>query len=240
MTDRYARQILVSQIGETGQQRLRESSAIVVGAGGLGSPALTYLTAAGVGRLGLIDMDTVAGSNLNRQFLHGECDVGRSKAISALDALAGLNSEIEIQAHDERLTMENARTLLAGYDLVLGAVDSFETRFVINQACVTLGTPYIDGGVNGFSGSVLYSHPPDLPCLNCVFPTGSPKKKTVGVLGTTAGTIGVAMANLALLTLLGLPNPLRGKLYLYDGLRMRTDLVDVQKSNACPVCSGIS
>jgi len=236
MTDRYARQILVEQIGETGQQRLGNSSVIVVGAGGLGSPALTYLAAAGVGRLGVIDMDTVTASNLNRQFLHGECDLGRSKADSGLETLIAQNSEIEILAYKERLTVENARTLLGGYDLVLGAVDSFETRFAINQACVSLGTPYIDGGVNGFSGSVLYSHPPDLPCLNCIFPTRSSNKRNTGVLGTTAGTIGVAMANLALLTLLGLPNPLRGKLFLYDGLRMRTDLIDVQKSEACPVC----
>jgi len=236
MTDRYARQILVEQLGETGQQKLEKSSVIVVGAGGLGSPALTYLAAAGVGHLGLIDMDTVAASNLNRQFLHGERDVGRSKADSALDTLKAQNSEIEIRAFDERLTVENASTLLAGYDIILGAVDSFETRFAINQACVTLGTPYIDGGVNGFSGSVLYSHPPDLPCLNCIFPTGSSNKRNTGVLGTTAGTIGVTMANLALLTLLGLPNPLRGKLFLYDGLRMRADLIDIQRNEACPVC----
>lgn len=236
MIDRFERQILLEQIGEAGQGRLAASSVMVVGAGGLGSPALTYLAAAGVGRLGLIDMDTVATSNLNRQFLHGEGDVGRSKAVSALESLQALNSEIEICAHDERLTVQNASTLLAGYDIVLGAVDSFETRFVINQACVPLGIPYIDGGINGFSGTVLYSHPPELPCLNCIFPTGSVNKKTTGVLGTTAGVIGVAMANLTLLRLLGLPNPLRGKLFLYDGLRMRTDLIEVQRSKACPVC----
>jgi len=236
MNERYDRQILVDQIGSEGQRKLEQSSVIVVGAGGLGSPVLTYLTAAGVGRLGLIDMDTVAPSDLNRQFLYEEHDVSRPKAISAKEKLTAQNSTITICAYAERLTAQNANTLLTSYDIVLGAVDSFETRFLINTACTSLDIPYIDGGVNGFSGTVLYSHPPELPCLNCVFPTASMKKKPTGVLGTTAGAIGVAMANLALLELLGLPHPLKGKLFLYDGLRMRTELIDIQKNETCPIC----
>ncbi|MCL2563777.1 MAG: HesA/MoeB/ThiF family protein [Oscillospiraceae bacterium] len=236
MTDRYARQILLDQIGSAGQQKLENSSIIVVGAGGLGSPALTYLASAGVGRIGLMDADIVQESNLNRQFLHAEPDLGRPKAVSAREKLAALNSTITIEAHDVRLTEENAETLLSGYALILGAVDSFETRAVINKASVSLGIPYIDGGINGFSGSVFYSHPPNTPCLNCVFPAKSAGQKTVGVLGTTAGIIGAAMANAALLRLLGMENPIEGKLFLYDGLRMRTDRIEIQRDESCTVC----
>ena len=236
MNERYARQILMDQIGPAGQQKLRESSAIVIGAGGLGSPALTYLAEAGVGLLGLVDADTVQLSNLNRQFLHGEADLGRPKAVSARETLTALSSAIKIRDYDLRLTAQNAAAVLAGYDLVLGAVDSFETRAVINAAAISLGVPYIDGGVNGFSGSVLYSHPPTGPCLNCVFPVSSGKQSPVGVLGTTAGAIGAMMANVALLHLLGLENPILGKLFLYDGLRMRTDLIDIRRNEGCLVC----
>jgi len=236
MTERYARQMLMDQIDLAGQQRLARASVAVVGAGGLGSPALTYLAAAGVGRIGVIDGDTVALTNLNRQFLHGEADMGRPKAASARESLTTLNSTIGIREYNVGLTEQNANTLLAGYDLVLGAVDSFEIRTVINRASISLGIPYIDGGVNGFSGSVLYSHPPDSACLNCVLPLKSSKQKIIGVLGTTAGIIGVTMANVALLKLLGLENPICNKLFLYDGLRMRTDLIDIQRDENCPVC----
>ena len=236
MTERYERQGLVEQIGLEGQRKLADAAIFVVGAGGIASPALTYLAAAGLGRLGLIDPDRVAPSNLNRQFLHGEADVGRSKAQSAEEFLRALNSEIEIKAYEALLTEENAENILAGYDLVLGGVDSLGTRHILNRACLSLGLPYIDGGLEGFSGYVAYSNPPDTPCFNCIFPEKSEKKEPAGVLGTTAGIIGVAAANLALLELLGLENPLRNKLFLYDGLRMRTDLIDIRRNGACRVC----
>jgi len=240
MNKRYERQILIDQIDLAGQRRLEGSSVVVVGAGGLGSPALTYLTAAGVGRIGLIDADTVQISNLNRQFLHEEVDIGRSKVVSGREKLTALNSVVTVSEYDVSLTEQNAKTLLGGYDLILGAVDSFETRAVINGASIGLGIPYIDGGVNGFSGSVFYSYPPDSPCLNCVFPTRSSKENPTGVLGTTAGMIGVAMANIALLQLLGLENPISNKLFLYDGLRMRTDLIEIQRNESCPVCGHLA
>ena len=236
MTERYERQVLIAQIGIEGQRKLADSAVLVVGAGGLGSPALIYLAAAGVGRLGLIDADMVSGSNLNRQFLHGEADIGRSKAQSAKEALAAFNSEIVIEAHETRLTAENANALLAGYDIVVGAVDSLAARSAINRAAVSLGLPYIDGAIGGFSGSVLYSNPPETPCFNCIFPEKREKKKPIGVLGATAGMIGTASANIALLELLGLENPLRNKLFLYDGLRMQTDLIDIRRNERCPVC----
>jgi len=248
MNERYSRQILIPQIGVEGQEKLSRSSALVVGAGGLGSPALTYLAAAGVGRLGIVDSDTVALSNLNRQFLHNNSDIGRLKTDSAKEKLSGLNNEIEIKTYNEQLTDKNAKSIFAGYDIILGAVDSFETRFVINRACISLNVPYIDGGINGFSGCVMFSNPPRTPCLNCIFPDASrsagiaAKKETPGVLscfavlGTTAGVIGTIEANIALLWLLGLPNPAENRLLAYDGLLMEFDLVEIKRGEGCAVC----
>jgi len=243
MDDRYSRQIIIPQIGSEGQKKLARSSVFVAGAGGLGSPALTYLAAAGVGRIGLIDSDTAALSNLNRQFLHNTGDIGRLKAESAGEKLSRLNNKIEIKTFSDRITKENAKNFFSGYDLILGAVDSFETRFVINKACVSLNIPYIDGGINGFSGCVLFSNPPRTPCLNCVFPPAalavktSAKKETQGALGTTAGITGTIEANIALLYLLDLPNPVENKLLLYDGLRMSFDLIDIKRNEKCDVCN---
>ena len=242
MEDRYSRQILIKEIGAEGQEKLARSSVFVAGAGGLGSPALTYLASAGIGRLGFVDCDTVAPSNLNRQFLHNTFDIGKLKTNSAKEKLSALNDKIEINSINEHLTDENANTIFAGYDLILGAVDSFETRFVINRACVSLNIPYIDGGINGFSGCVLFSNPPHTPCLNCVFPQDIEKKETqkksnIGVLGTTAGIIGTIEANTALLFLLGLPNPIENKLLIYDGLRMSFDHIDIKRNENCSVCN---
>ena len=237
MNERYSRQISIQQIGIEGQEKLSRSSALVVGAGGLGSPALTYLAAAGVGRLGLADSDTVALSNLNRQFLHNSSDIGRAKTDSAKEKLSGLNSEIKIKTYNERLTDQNVKNIIAGYDIIIGAVDSFETRLVINKACVSLRLPYIDGGINGFSGCVIFSNPPETPCLNCVFPKKNEKKEAPGVLGATAGVIGTIEANFALLRLLGLPNPLVNTLLLYDGLRLSFDRIEIKRNENCPVCN---
>jgi len=238
MDDRYIRQTMLSQVGPEGQKKLSRSSVVVVGAGGLGSPALTYLAAAGVGRVGLIDSDTVSLSNLNRQFLHGDGDIGRAKADSATEKLRALNSDIEIIACKEMLSDDNAETLITGYDLVLGAVDSFDTRFVINRAAAALCLPYIDGSVNGFCGFVMFSHPPKTPCLNCVFPNRDTKNKPIGVLGATAGVIGTIEADMALLWLLNHYNPIENKLLLYDGFRMSIDLIKIERDNNCPVCGG--
>ncbi|MCL2164458.1 MAG: HesA/MoeB/ThiF family protein [Oscillospiraceae bacterium] len=240
MNDRYSAQTIISQIGPEGQKRLADASAVVVGAGGLGSPVLTYLVSAGIGRIGLIDHDTVSLSNLNRQFLHRESDVGRLKVLSAKEKLSAINSEVDIAVCDEYLTDQNAKTLLTGYDLILGCVDSQEARFVINRASAALRIPYIDGGVSGFNGCVMFSHPPKTPCLSCVFPDGESTKKPTGVIGPTAGAIGVIEANLALLWFLGLRIPIEGKLLLYDGLRMSTEFINIKRDSKCIVCGGIS
>jgi len=238
MDDRYFMQTMLKQIGPEGQKKLAGASVLVIGAGGLGSPALTYLVAAGVGRVGLTDPDTVSRSNLNRQFLYGDDDIGRRKADSAMKQLSAMNGDIEIIAYEEFLSDDNAATLFAGYDLVLGAVDSFDTRFVINRTSAALCLPYIDGGVNGFCGCVMFSHPPKTPCVECVFPNKIIKKEQVGVLGATAGIIGTLEANLAVLWLLGLHNPIENKLLLYDGLRMSIDFIKIRRDNHCSVCGG--
>ena len=238
MDNRYSRQIIIPQIGNEGQEKLTQSSVLVVGAGGLGSPALTYLAAAGVGSLCVVDSDTVALSNLNRQFLHNINDIGKLKTESAIEKLSGLNDKIKINSYNERLTDNNAEKIFSGYDVILGAVDSFETRCVINKACVSLSLPYIDGGISGFSGCVLFSNPPDMPCLNCIFPQRTEKKET-SVLGTTAGVVGTIQANITLLCLLGLPNPIQNKLLLYDGMRMTVDHVEIKRSEKCTICNRI-
>jgi adenylyltransferase/sulfurtransferase len=203
----------------------------------LGSPVLTYLCAAGIGKLGIIDSDKVSLDNLNRQFLHNTKDVGRFKTDSCMEKLSDLNDKIKIHARTERLTDDNAKTLFTGYDIVIGAVDSFETRFVINKACVALEIPYIDGGIEGFSGNVFFSNPPKTPCLNCIYPETTEKNETLGTIGTTAGVIGTIEANIAILHFLGLPNPIENKILLYDGLRMNIDHIEIKRSENCPVCA---
>ncbi|MCL2809081.1 MAG: HesA/MoeB/ThiF family protein [Treponema sp.] len=243
MFERYINQINIPQIGSEGQEKLGMSSVLVVGAGGLGCPIITYLASAGVGRIGILDSDTVALSNLNRQFLHNTNDIGKLKTDSAKEKISGLNNEIKIETYDIHLNESNAANIFNGYDIVLGAVDSYETRFFINKACVTLSIPYIDGGINGFNGCVLFSNPPDTPCLKCIYPETSAEKKTIGVrnttgvLGTTAGATGTIQANIALIYLLGLPNPLENKLLLYDGLRINIDHIEIKRNENCPVCN---
>ena len=240
MEKRYFRQLILNEIGPDGQAKLAQSAVLVVGAGGLGSPALTYLAAAGVGCLGILDSDVVDASNLNRQFLHGSADIGHAKVQSARDRLVHLNEDIDIHTHEVHLSDDNAISLLGGYNLVIGAVDSFATRFVMNRACVTLGLPYIDGGVKGFGGWVMFVQSPQTPCLNCIFPQKKAKKEPIGVLGTTAGVIGTIEANIALLHLLGLTNPLESKLLMYDGMRMNMNSIDIAHDERCAVCGSTS
>ncbi|MDR0503509.1 MAG: HesA/MoeB/ThiF family protein [Treponema sp.] len=244
MNDRYCRQVIIPQIGAEGQEKLSRSGVFVIGAGGLGSSALFYLASAGVGRIGFADSDSVCLSNLNRQILHNIRDIGRYKTDSGREKLVNLNDEIEIISFNERITDLNIKNIINGYDIVLGAVDSFETRFIINRACISLNIPYIDGGINGFSGCVMFSSPPQTPCFSCVFPLSAKKhpartskeKEATGALGATAGVIGTFQANIALLRLLGRPNPAANKLLIYDGLQMSVDHVDIKRNDKCPAC----
>ena len=240
MHERYKRQIIMDKIGEEGQTKLACSSVAVIGVGGLGSPILTYLALAGVGKLTLVDYDVVEISNLNRQFLHGTQDIGRKKVISAQEKLKALNAQVDIHPLSVKLTRENADTLLAGHDLILGALDSLEARWIVNKACVSLGIPYIDGGVKEFGGQVMFSHPPQTPCLSCIFPSKEGKREAVGILGVTPGIIGGIQADVALIHLLGLPNPLENKILMWDGLRMTLNLVDLIRDEKCEVCQGVA
>jgi adenylyltransferase/sulfurtransferase len=227
---------MIDKIGEEGQAKLACASVAVIGAGGLGSPILMYLAASGVGRLTLIDNDVVELSNLNRQLLHSNKDIGVQKVVSAKRKLVALNPEIIIRPLAVELTKDNARELLAEQDLVIGALDSLETRFVVSETCVNLGIPYLDGGVKEFGGMVVFSNPPKTPCFNCLFPKKKSGKETIGVIGVTAGIVGTIQADVALIYLLGLPNPLQKKLLIFDGLRLSMNLVDVVTDEECEVC----
>jgi adenylyltransferase/sulfurtransferase len=238
MIDRYIRQTVLSRVGEEGQKKLAYAKVVVVGAGGLGSPILTYLVTAGVGRIKIIDSDIVSLSDLNRQFLYTEKDIERPKALAAMEALKALNGEIGIIGRSVYLTDENAATHLAGYDLILGAVDSFEARSVINRASIALNIPYIDGSVSGFTGLAMFSCPGITPCYNCVFPDKPKNVKATGVLGATAGTIGSMEANLALQWLLNGNNPIENRLLLYDGLKLSLSSINVKRDGNCPACGG--
>ena len=238
---RYGRQLILPEVGVAGQQRLRRASALVVGAGGLGSPVALYLAAAGVGRLGIVDHETVAVSNLHRQILHATESVGRPKALSARERLVALNPEVAIVAHQESLTASNALELVRGYDLVLDGSDNFPTRYLVNDACVLTGRWLVHGGVVRLGGQVLTIRPGRSACVRCVFPEpptpgAIPSCQEAGVLGTAAGIIGALMAHEALKVLAGFGEPLTDRLFVFEGCGSRAREVPVRRDLACAVC----
>lgn len=235
---RYHRQLELPEVGEEGQKRLRRAGVLVAGAGGLGSPAALYLAAAGVGRLGLVDGDCVELSNLQRQILHTTPDLGRPKVDSARDRLAALNPLIAVETHWTRITRENAGALVAGFDLVIMALDNRETRYILNEACYAAGKPLIEGAVGGFSGQVTVFLPPAGPCYQCLYPmkSGQAETRPAGLLGTLPGVIGAIQANEALKLLLGLGHPPAGRLLIYDALTAETSTIAIAADPACPVC----
>lgn len=239
---RYARQMRLPEIGVDGQARLAHASVLLIGAGGLGSPAALYLAASGVGRIGLIDADRVDRSNLHRQVLYGEADIGRPKVEAARQRLTGLNPEIEIVPHPEWFGADNARGLISAYDLVLDGSDSFETRYLVNDACVLEGIPCVSASVSSFEGQLLTILPGGGPCYRCVFPapppaTLAPNCAEAGVLGVTPGLLGVLQATEALKLFLDIGEPLIGRLLLADTLTMRFRRIEVERDPECPVCS---
>ena len=238
---RYSRQLILPEIGAAGQQRLLRASALIVGAGGLGSPAALYLAAAGVGTLALIDREAVALSNLHRQILHTTAAVGRPKSQSAAAALTALNPEVRVAAIQESLTAANARRTLQPYDVILDGSDNFTTRYLLNDACVLLGKPLIHGGVVHFDGQVMTILPKRSACLRCVFPEPPqpgtvPSCQEAGVVGTAAGVLGSLMAHEALKALLGLGEPLANRLAVFEGTTSRFREVPVRRDPACAVC----
>lgn len=238
---RYARHIILPDIGLEGQERLKRARVLVVGAGGLGSPASLYLAAAGVGTLGLVDFDVVEYSNLQRQIIHGTGDVGRSKLDSATDRLESINPEVEIEPYDSRLTSANALEIIEPYDIVLDGTDNFPTRYLVNDACVLLGKPNVYGSIFRFEGQASVFHAARGPCYRCLFreppPPGLvPSCAEAGVLGVLPGIIGAIQANEAIKLILEQGEPLIGRLLLFDALAMRFRELRLRRDSQCPVC----
>lgn len=244
--ERYDRQIRMHEIGRAGQQRLHDAKVLVIGAGGLGCPALQYLAAAGVGTLGVMDFDHVERSNLQRQTLYSESDIGKDKARVAKKKLAALNSEITIHAYVEALTWENARKRIADYDLVVDGTDNFEVRYCINDACILLGKPMIYGAIYKFEGQVAVFNYLAGPSYRCLFPKPPapdtvPNCSTIGVLGVLPGIIGTLQATEALKIILGIGDVLRGKILTYNTLTHRQSFfkLDRQDSQIEAVKNGV-
>jgi adenylyltransferase/sulfurtransferase len=239
---RYARHIILPQIGGDGQRRLLESSVLCIGAGGLGSPIAMYLAAAGVGRLGVVDFDRVDLTNLQRQILHGTSDVGRPKVASAADTLRELNPGIEVEPHDTVLTSENAMDILGRYDLVIDGSDNFPVRYLVNDATQFLGTPLVYGSIYQFEGQVTVFLPGDAgPCYRCLFPQPPPPGSVpncaeAGVFGVLPGIVGSIQATEAIKMITGVGDPLVGRLLIFDALEMDFTTVKIKRDPECPVC----
>ncbi len=238
---RYARHLLIPEVGLLGQRRLKAARVLVVGAGGLGSPALLYLAAAGVGTIGVVDDDVVEASNLQRQVVHGVGDVGRAKTASAADTLAGVNPLVTVVRHDVRLHSGNALELIGGYDLVLDGSDNFATRYLLNDACVLLGKPHVWGSIYRFDGQVSVWWAEHGPCYRCVFPEPPPPGMVPscaegGVLGVLCAAIGSVQTTETLKLLTGVGDPLVGRLMVHDALRQSWDTLTVRKDPDCAVC----
>ena len=238
---RYARHILLPGVGLAGQERLAAARVLVVGAGGLGSPALLYLAAAGVGTIGIVDADVVEMSNLQRQVVHRDADVGRPKTESAAETVAEVNPHVRVVLHDVRLDSSNALDVLRDYDIVLDGTDNFPTRYLVNDACVLLGIPHVWGSIYRFDGQVSVWWAGHGPCYRCVFPEPPPPGAVPscaegGVLGVLCAAIGSVQVTETVKIVLGVGKPLTGRLLVHDALRMTWDTLPVRRDPDCPVC----
>ncbi|MEI6669346.1 MAG: molybdopterin-synthase adenylyltransferase MoeB [Acidobacteriota bacterium] len=238
---RYGRQVILPELGIDGQRRLKRGRVIVVGAGGLGSPAALYLAAAGIGTIGLVDFDAVELSNLHRQILHGTPDIGRSKLASARDRLAAANPEVEIRLHQGALSSANALAVLDEYDVVIDGTDNFPARYLINDACVMTGKPNAYGAIFRFDGQASVFAVENGPCYRCLYPEPPPAGLVpscaeAGVLGVLPGLIGTIQATEAIKLIAGIGEPLVGRLLVYDALRSRFQELKLRKDPDCPVC----
>ena len=238
---RYGRHLVLPEVGLAGQARLREASVLVVGAGGLGSPLTLYLAAAGVGRIGLVEFDTVDLSNLQRQILYGTSDVGRPKLDAAIERLHDVNPHVKLEAHDARLSAINAPEILPGYEIVVDGSDNFQTRYLVNDACVLSGTPNVHGSVFRFEGQVSLFWPQQGPCYRCLFPQPPPPGAVPncaegGVLGVLPGLVGAVQATETIKWILGRGDTLCGRLLLIDALEMRFRELELRRDPECPIC----
>jgi molybdopterin/thiamine biosynthesis adenylyltransferase/rhodanese-related sulfurtransferase len=238
---RYSRHLIIPDVGKTGQRRLKNARVLCVGAGGLGSPALLYLAAAGVGTLGVIDFDVVDESNLQRQIIHGVSDVGHSKAVSAMESIREVNPLVNVVLHEERLDSDNAMRIFEPYDLIVDGTDNFATRYLVNDACVLLGKPYVWGSIYRFDGQASVFWAEHGPCYRCLYPEPPPPGMVPscaegGVLGVLCASIGSIQVNEAIKLITGIGDPLVGRLMIYDALDMTYRPVRVRKDPECPVC----
>lgn len=231
--EKYSRQILL--FGEEGQEKLKKAKVLVAGAGGLGSPVSTYLAIAGVGKIILADFDSVDPSNLNRQFLHHEKDIGRLKIESAKEKLLSMNPDIEVETIAEMLTESNLETLVPECDIIVDALDNLETRHILNRLAIKRKIPLIHGAVTGYDGQVTTIVPGKTPCFYCIFPRIS-KKEVFPILGATPGIIGSIQANEAIKFLTGQGKLLEGRLLFWSGLSGNFSEISLSKLNNCPVC----
>lgn len=238
---RYQRHLSLPEVGVEGQTKLKAASVLIVGVGGLGSPLGLYLAAAGVGRIGLVDFDIVEESNLQRQVLHGVSDVGRSKLASASDRIREVNEFVTLDLHETRLTSENAIDIISDYDLVADGTDNFPTRFLVNDACVLTGKPNVYASIFRFDGQVSVFGMPDGPCYRCLYPEPPPPGMVPscaegGVLGVLPGLVGALQATEVIKLILGIGEPLVGRLVLIDALSTKFRTLTVRKDKDCPVC----
>ncbi len=238
---RYSRHLLIPEVGLEGQRKLKGSSVLIVGTGGLGSPVALYLAAAGIGRIGLVDYDVVDSSNLQRQVIHGTSTVGKLKVDSAKAKLLDLNPDIQVDTYNEPYTSENALRIARDYDMILDGTDNFPTRYLTNDVAVFLGKPNVYASIYRFDGQVSVFYAKEGPCYRCLFPEPPPPGLVPscaegGVLGVLPGTIGTIQATEALKVLLGIGEPLIGKLLLYNALDMTFDFVKLKKNPNCRVC----
>ena len=238
---RYSRHLIIPDVGMAGQKRLKNAKVLCVGAGGLGSPSLMYLAAAGVGTLGIVEFDVVDESNLQRQIIHGQSDIGRSKAESARDTVNEINPLVQVNLHEERLDSSNVMELFSQYDLIVDGTDNFATRYLVNDACVLLGKPYVWGSIYRFDGQASVFWAEHGPCYRCLYPEPPPPGMVPscaegGVLGVLCASIGSIQVNEAIKVITGIGETLLGKLMIYDALEMEYRKVRIRKDPNCAVC----
>jgi len=239
---RYSRHLIIPDVAMAGQQRLMNAKVLCVGAGGLGSPALMYLAAAGVGTLGIVEFDTVDESNLQRQIIHGQSDIGKSKAVSAQEKIAEINPYVNVILHETRLDNSNVMEIFSQYDIIVDGTDNFATRYLVNDACVILKKPYVWGSIYRFDGQASVFWAEYGPCYRCLYPEPPPPGMVPscaegGVLGVLCATIGSIQTTEAIKVLTGIGDPLIGSLMVYDALDMTFRKIKVRKDPNCPLCS---
>lgn len=238
---RYSRHLIMPEVALEGQKKLKQARVLTIGAGGLGAPLAMYLAAAGVGTIGIVDFDVVDESNLHRQIIHGTSDVGRPKLESARETIADINPNVRVEAFEEQLTSENALDIFRDFDIIVDGTDNFPTRYLVNDACVLLGKPNVYGSIFRFEGQASVFYAEEGPCYRCLYPEPPPPGLVPscaegGVLGILPGAIGVIQATETVKLILGVGEPLIGRLLLYDALGMRFREMKLRKNPQCPIC----